>query len=615
MLDVITDHLDIWTTAQKQKKAVGRGSAKKEEGYGIKKLRELILELAVRGKLVPQDPKDEPASVLLEKIAEEKQRLIDEGKIKKQKVLPDILNEEETFFLPDGWIRVRLDDIGNTNIGLTYSPKDIADKGTPVLRSSNIQNGKIDLLDLVRVDKKVKSNVLVNEGDLLICARNGSKALVGKTAMISDLKEDMAFGAFMAIFRSTFNEYVEVFLKSPVFRFFLEGVSTTTINQITQKNLRNTFIPLPPLAEQHRIVAKVDELMALCDQLEQEQADHQATHQTLVKTLLNGLIETATHRPIDPSTGSELTAQDEQASIQHPVHPKSIEGKPPEAQTTADYFNQLIAQHFDTLFTTEDSIDQLKQTILQLAVMGKLVPQNPKDEPASVLLEKIAKEKAKLIKEGKIKKQKALPEITEDEKPFGLPDGWEWVRLPDIGELARGKSKHRPRNAPFLYDGGTIPLVQTGDVARADPLVLTYTAKYNKVGLEQSRLWHTGTLCITIAANIADTGILSFDACFPDSVVGFNCFETDMNVAYFDYFIRTAKNHLEDYAPSTAQKNINLAILGSLLVPLPPLNELNRIVTKVNQLLSLCDTLKDNLNQAQITQTQLADTIVKQAVN
>ena len=187
MVNLITEHINIWTAAQTQKTNGGRGRVKNSNGqslHGIKKLCELILELAVRGKLVPQDPSDEPASDLLKKIAKEKARLIKEGKIKKQKPLPEITEDEKPFELPEGWEWVRLGDIGETNIGLTYSPKDISDIGTPVLRANNVQNGKLDLTDLVRVNKAIKNKVIVQEGDLLICARSGSKTLVGKTAQI-----------------------------------------------------------------------------------------------------------------------------------------------------------------------------------------------------------------------------------------------------------------------------------------------------------------------------------------------------------------------------------------------------------------------------------------------
>lgn len=216
----------------------------------IKELENALLTLAVSGKLVSQDKKEGTARDLY----------TDSGVTDEQKV---------PFEVPRSWAWVRLASVGTTNIGLTYSPSDISDKGIPVLRSSNIQNGRIDLSDLVRVNKDVKDSVLVHEGDLLICARNGSKALVGKTARIHSLDEPMAFGAFMAIFRSEFNTYIELFLKSPVFRRLLDGVATTTINQITQNNLKSTLIPLPPLAEQRRIVEKVEEVMVLINRLKE----------------------------------------------------------------------------------------------------------------------------------------------------------------------------------------------------------------------------------------------------------------------------------------------------------------------------------------------------------
>ncbi|HFW3860041.1 TPA: restriction endonuclease subunit S, partial [Salmonella enterica subsp. enterica serovar Virchow] len=232
---LIVDHIDTWTTALQTRSTAGRGSSGKIDLYGIKKLRELILELAVHGKLVPQDPNDEPASVLLERIAAEKAELVKQGKIKKQKPLPEISEEEKPFELPVGWEWVRLGDIGETNIGLTYSPNNIKETGTPVLRSSNIQNGILDFTDLVRVSgMEIKNSSYVEDGDLLICARNGSKTLVGKNALINSLSEPMAFGAFMAIFRCSYNNYVKIFLDSPSFRRNLDGVDTTTINQITQ---------------------------------------------------------------------------------------------------------------------------------------------------------------------------------------------------------------------------------------------------------------------------------------------------------------------------------------------------------------------------------------------
>ena len=236
-----------------------------------KQIRQSILQYAVQGKLVEQNPQDEPASELLKRIKAQKDQLIKDGKIKKEKPLPPITQDEIPYDLPQGWEWVRLGNVGLSNIGLTYKPADVtqSDSGIPVLRSSNIQNNKIYLQDLVRVTTEIKNqNLFVEIGDILICARNGSKNLVGKSAIITELKEPMTFGAFMAIFRSQINNWVKIYLDSPLFKKTLESVNTVTINQITQNNLKNAIIPLPPLAEQKRIVAKVEELLNLVNKLE-----------------------------------------------------------------------------------------------------------------------------------------------------------------------------------------------------------------------------------------------------------------------------------------------------------------------------------------------------------
>lgn len=163
-----------------------------------------------------------------------------------RRTLKDITPHEIPFELPSGWAWERLGSIGETNIGLTYSPKEVSDVGIPVLRSGNIQNGKLDFEGLVRVKGDPKHSVMVQDGDLLICARNGSRALVGKVALIEDLIEPAAFGAFMTIFRSEMNQYLYHFIRSPLLRQMIDEVNTTTINQITQGNLRSTLAPIPP---------------------------------------------------------------------------------------------------------------------------------------------------------------------------------------------------------------------------------------------------------------------------------------------------------------------------------------------------------------------------------
>lgn len=198
-----------------------------------------ILSLAIRGKLVPQDPNDEPASVLF-------------GSESINKV-------QSPFEVPDSWAWYRLGDIGSTNIGLTYKPTDICNDGVPVLRSNNIKNGRLDFSELVRVSTPLTESLILNNGDILICARNGSRHLVGKCALMNDVTESLTFGAFMAVFRSICNPYVFYFLNTDVFRsvFQSEGISTQ-INQLTQAMIKSTLIPLPPLAEQQRIVTAIE---------------------------------------------------------------------------------------------------------------------------------------------------------------------------------------------------------------------------------------------------------------------------------------------------------------------------------------------------------------------
>ena len=218
-----------------------------------KKMKQSILQTAIQGKLVPQDPADKPVE------------------IDSKDIVPE---EEQPFVIPDNWRWVRMRDIGISNIGLTFKPTDVSkDKlGIPVLRSNNIQNGLLVLTDLKRIQSEnIPEKVFVQPRDLLICARNGSRKLVGKVAVIPEkLPEPMTFGAFMAIFRSKYNKYLFYFISSPYFRSFLDSVNTTTINQITQKNLLTTLCPLPPVEEQKRIVACIEKIFKEIGDLEQK---------------------------------------------------------------------------------------------------------------------------------------------------------------------------------------------------------------------------------------------------------------------------------------------------------------------------------------------------------
>lgn len=283
------------------------------------------------------------------------------------------------------------------------------------------------------------------------------------------------------------------------------------------------------------------------------------------------------------------------------------------------HFKKIQIAHRNTLTELKTQftlIAKLRSSILSDAVSGRLVPQDSTDEPASMLLEQIKAEKERLIKEGKLKRDKPLSLITADEIPYELPVGWVWCRFGDSGLLQRGKSKHRPRNDSKLFYAGTFPLVQTGDVANAKNYqftIKTCTGYYNEIGLEQSRLWPKGTLCITIAANIADIGFLNSDACFPDSIVGFQTLLDYVITEYVSLFLINAKSDLIKYAPATAQKNINLGILNELLFPLPPLAEQHRIVAKVEKLMATCAGLEAEVAKSRAETDRLMQTILKEA--
>jgi len=526
---------------------------------------------------VEQNPEDEPASELLKKIDFEKAELLKKGEIKKQKPLPKIQEDEKPFKIPPGWEWCKLGELSsNIHYGYTASAKP-QNIGARLLRITDIQNDQVNWNTVpgCEITESKAQDYLLEDDDILIARTGGT---IGKSYLVEKLNVRAIFASYLIRVKrisAMFSPYIKVYLGSTTYwKQLVDNSSGTGQPNVNATALKSLLVPIATLEEQKRIVAKVDQLMALCDRLEAQQ---QKRSRLVKYTRISALEALA-----NAQGGDEL-------------------------QTAW----KRVEENLPILFENPEDVEDLKKCVLQNAVMGKLVPQNPDDEPASELLKKIAKEKAELIKKGEIKKQKPLPEIREDEKPFEIPAGWEWCRFPEIGELARGKSKHRPRNDIKLYQNGTIPLVQTGDVARSNGLVKTYTALYNEVGLEQSRLWPKGTLCITIAANIANTGILTFDACFPDSVVGFISYDQKINIEYFDFFIRTAKEDLEKFAPSTAQKNINLAILNQLTIPLPPLDELNRIVSKVKSIFIFCDTLQKQLAKSRKVAELLAQSVVE----
>lgn len=270
-----------------------------------------------------------------------------------------------------------------------------------------------------------------------------------------------------------------------------------------------------------------------------------------------------------------------------------------------------------SLKRVQTTLKRYRASVLRAACKGRLVPteaelarkENRSYETGEQLLQCILKERRrKWNGKGKYK-EPTTPNIVD--LP-ALPEGWTWATMPQLGELNRGKSKHRPRDDAKLY-GGPYPFVQTGDVRKSNGRIREHHQTYSEVGLQQSRLWPAGTLCITIAANIAETGILTYPACFPDSVVGFLQYHSPVIARYIEFFLRTAKERIESFAPATAQKNINLDVLRKVAIPFPPLCEQQRIVAEVERRFSVIEELETGTSTEQRRAIRLRQSILQQA--
>lgn len=579
--NLITQHLDVWTSANKERSTVGRGSRKKLELYGVAKLRELILDLAVRGMLLEQDPDDETAEELLSSITNERARLIKERKIKNQKC---ILNNDtwSGTRIPTSWQLTTLGNIADWGSGSTPKKENANHYGGELtwLKSGELndcQELKGSSEKITEAAVKAGSFRKNRTGDVLIAMYG---ATIGKAAILSESAYTNQAVCGCTPFNGIFNKYLFLFLLSQRKNFHAasEGGAQPNISKV--KLLGYPF-PLPPLAEQHRIVSKVDELMALCDQLEEEQENNFETHNILVSTLLYAL----TSAPSDPSQFAETW--------------------------------QRIQDNFGILFTTENSIDQLKKAILQLAVMGKLVAQDPEDEPVEILLSRIASKKEKMIREKIIPKQKPLPEICEAEKNVAIPQSWNYTKIDDLcGWITSGST---PPKSDFTKEE-KIPYLKVYNIReqRIDfdyqPQFIT-EASHNKL-LKRSILRPGDVVMNIVGPPLGKTAIIPNT--FPEwncnqAITCFRLIEPELN-SFIHLFLKsgTFLNNIE-LVGTAGQDNISVTKSRNIVIPLPPLSEQHRIVAKVDEMMLLCDKLKAKLAQAKETQLNLAESIVKRA--
>ena len=444
----------------------------------------------------------------------------------------ECIEDQIPFELPNGWVWCRLSMIGTTNIGLTYKPSDVTETGIIVLRSCNIKNGKIDLEDLVRVKTDIRDNQFIEENDILICARNGSKALVGKCAVMNNIGEKAAFGAFMAVFRSICYRYVYHYFNTLLFRSAFDNDDSKQINQVTQAILRDNMIPLPPFAEQERIVSTLDEAFALVDFVNEE------------------------------------------------------------------------TENIEIL------IKSTKAHILDLAIRGKLVPQNPNDEPASVLLERIRAEKEDLIRQGKIKRDKKESIIfkgednsyyekignethcIDSEVPFDLPTEWVWCRG---YSCFSGVETRRPNGDSFKYID--IDSIDNKAHKIKQPKVIATKDAPSRA----SRALHAGSVLFSfVRPYLENIAYVTEDNKDCIASTGFYvCNSNGMLYPPFMYYLMISQYVVQglnqfmkgDNSPSISKDNIE-----NWLYPIPPFNEQKLICTKLEELISFISTIEKSLS-------------------
>jgi type I restriction enzyme S subunit len=555
---------------------------------GLKKLRELILQLAVQGKLVPQDPNDEPASKLLERIRAVAQ-LVKARKIRK--IAPLRVNTDEApYELPKMWEWCFVGEIAEIIRGVSYKKEVVSDSAKkgylPLLRAHNI-NVSVNFDKLVYVPLDVVSeHQLIKKDDILVAMSSGSANLVGKAAQ-SEKDFNAAFGAFCGLLRLTNSllspKFVGMFFQSPYYRetiaSFGKGIG---INNLQKGQLEKIAIPLPPIPEQHRIVAKVDLLMALCDELEKRQQKKKHKLINLNNAALDRLLS---------------------------------------ARESDDFVSswRLIRDNFDFIYTAPETITKLRQAILQLAVQGKLVTQDPKDEPASVLLAKIKAEKERLVKEKKIKKSEPLPLVSPAETPFELPNGWEWVRLDNLCEVITKGSSPKWQGINYSDSQQGILFITSENVGSynlrlEEPKYVE--AKFNEIE-PRSILRKNDILMNIVGASIGRTAVYNIDdiANINQAVCLIRLISPDTHVliAYMLHFFNSpiCIYFMFDKQVDNARANLSMGNISKFAIPLPPLAEQHRIVTKVDQLVKLCDELEAKLIKSQTKSEKLVEAAVK----
>ncbi len=567
---LITENLNVWSSGVKARSCAGRGSSKKSEIYGVSKLRELVLELAIHGLLTQPDPNDEPTDKLLESINAERHRIEKEGNIRGKKPLPTIESDEKPFKLPGHWKWLRLREIGH-DWGQTTPESDFTYIDVSAI---NKERGSIsDPQVLSAKDAPSRARKIIKEGTVIYSTVRPYLLNIAVVDKYPD-PPPIASTAFAIIhpFKGVLAPYIYHYLRSATFTSYVEACQTgTSYPAINDKQFFLGVIPIPPLEEQQRIVDKVDELMTLCDQLEQEQESNLETHETLVRTLLSAL----TSSTADSSQFAEAW--------------------------------QRIQDNFDTLFTTESSINQLKQTILELSVMGKLVQQDPGDETVENLRKSLASINTRM-------KTLARPETT----PERLPHNWIWTTCGYIGEIKLGRQRSpKDHTGPHMVPYLRVANVHDNQLKLSDIKEMNFSPDEQKIFRLQS-----GDILLNEGQSRELVGRPAIyrdeipGCCFQNTLLRLRLYEginPEFSLLYFRYCLYSGRFQ-RAVKQTTNIAHLSAGRLSPIEFPLPPLAEQKRIVAKVDELMAICDQLKANLASAQDTQLNLADSLVEQAI-
>ena len=529
---------------------------------GVQKLRELILQLAVQGKLVPQDPNDEPAMILINSIKAKKNRLAREKKIKNNN-LPHIQTEEMPYNLPKGWNWIRLRDLGQTQTGTTPSKNnsEFFGKDYPFLKPGDISNNLIDYNNDGLSQLGMKNGRFIKAGSILMVCIGGS---IGKVNFVDrDCSCNQQINV-LTPYLDLDSRLFSYFMRSRYFQNEVKSRAPQTTLPILSKGKWELIpLPLPPHDEQNRILSKIKQLMALCDQLEARQEKKHEKRLLLNNAALDKL----------------LTAPTPGEFAQH---------------------WQRICDNFNLLYDAPETVGQLRQAILQLAVQGKLVAQDPGDETIEVVLENIDRNK-----------KKDLKPIQEKEIPYKIPDGWKWIRLGDIFSLKTGAT---PSTKNPIYWNGNIRWLKSGDVNKGE--IFDCEGRITEIGMKNSNCKILPSDSVLIALNgqgktRGTVAMLRIEATCNQSLVAMISENKDHFVPeYLFNYLRANYMNIRNITGHKQRRGLNMKIISNLLVALPPSNEQKRIVAKINQLMPFCDELEVGLVQAQTDGGKLMEAVV-----